>query len=278
MEGKQRLYKRIGLLVSVAVLILGGCESADTLMNVGDVDYTKDSYIEMLEDVVDVEDRRELFLEKITKSLVGTKEAEQVYQEGLRYMEQFARVDESLEKDTLEKLREQAGMIAGVIAVYLNAGIVTEEEINEEYGEGKNLYTIQAVTLEEGTDKVEEITRLLTGSKDLKQDLGNFGEGITYNEKITFNEYEVPSEFEQIRTKEVGYIGVEEVEGVTFVYKVEDVQKAEMDVVRNDIVLALGNAKGLDSIYILDKLEKQGVITISKKMREYLELDADKVK
>lgn len=267
-----------GSLIMALILVLAACGSKDTvLMTTDDLKFTEKDYLKIINDEIYVEERRAIVLEKIAKGIKDDKQVEEIYQRELKRFEEVMD-EEEFEEDDTNYIREQAELEAGLLAVYNDTGLITTEDIEKEYGEKSHVYEVGILVVENDDKKHEKIAREVLDKKDadIGGEVEKYGDDIIYNVEM-FSDFDIPFEFEEVKGEKKGYVGEVVVEDTILLYKLEDVREIDYEDVRGSIIMKIAEEREIGYLEIFGALEEKGIVDISKELREYLELDVDKV-
>lgn len=274
---RKRMGNKLKITIMVVViLVLAACGGdKEELMSIGEETITERDYIEQLNKYVPSDEKQALILEKVTKEYTNKDELDKEYKKAIKNTENME--NEGISKEEKDFIKDRLEVELGLKEAYKKAGLVNDEEIEKEFGEGKKEYSLSVVVYEEGKTNKAKLKEVLKEGKEKEKELKELDKEIDYSEGIKFNEYTVPKEFEEVINKKKGFIGERSVEGTEFMYKIEEVTELKQEEVNKEIVNKIGVEKIEGVPDLIDKLEKEGEIKVSKEMREYLDLDKDKV-
>lgn len=273
------MKKYLGVLVLVVGMLLSACGTQeDSLVEYGDKQFTKEDYINKLQENIYEDERQWLVLSEIIKMYEDKKLEDELYEkEMVEYASYYENEDDITDEDR-ELVRERVKTDVSFHKLYLDTGIVEKEDVEKEFGKGVQEYEVSVVTfLGEDTKVVGAIEKELGKDDYKKEDIEGMGDEVFY-ESIRLRDYNMLEEFKDVTEQEVGYIGKGEYGDYMFVYKLKGVQELTYEEVEHDLVLELGMKEVENEGMLLRVLDEQGKIKISKEMREFLELDKTEVK
>lgn len=266
-----------GLLMGLVVVILAACGSKDTvLLSTDGNDLTEKDYFDILNEEVYIDERRAIVLEKVAEGLKDNKVVDEIYEKELERLGDV--VDGEFTEDDTNYVKQQAELEAGLLAVYNDTGLITEEDVKKEYGEQSHVYEVGILVVDTDDEKHEKIARKILDKKDpdIGKEVEDYEDDIVYNVEM-FSDFDLPFEFEEVKGEKKGFLGETVAEDSLLLYKLEDVREIDYEDVRGSIIMKLAEERDIGYIEIFNALEEKGLVKISKELREYLELDVDKV-
>lgn len=257
------------------LLLLVGCGSEEEkeLGSIGDKVYTEKDFIGDLVEDADVDGIQGMFLAKVLEEKSTDEVKEKVIEEQMKEFEEDE-IDELSEEDE-EQFNQLAKQDAGLINVLTESGIVTQEDIEKYHKENDLKYKLDVVVVEDEKE-VEDIKSILKAGKEVEEEIKEKDLGVEYYGNLEYTDITLPEYLPNMSKSKKGDVHVAEAEELVFVIKVNEVSKTDLEDIKNEVILTLGEEETETVSGLLKELDDKGVIKLSKDMREYLKLDDEK--
>jgi len=266
----------VGLLAVVILAACGSKESGDTIGKIGDKDITGTDFIEMFEENLDADDIQSIYLSEILNEYEN-KDYEKLFMESYR-TEALQATGEEMDEEDEEYYKEVAKQDASMAELLLKSNIVTKEDIDKTYKENNQAYLVDVLTYEEGIEGADDLLDIAEkDTEDIKKKVEDYENGVEFFDGMLYTELNKPERFPDKEELKEGEILVQDHEGVTFIIKVNKVMDLKKEEIEPHIILDMLNDKVGSFGELLDKLDKEGSIELSKELRGYLKVDEYKL-
>src|SRR5699024_2216430 len=259
----------VGLLAVVILAACGSKESGDTIGKIGDKNLTGNDFIEMFEENLDADDIQSIYLSEILNEYEN-KDYEKLFMESYR-TEALQATGEEMDEEDEEYYKEVAKQDASMAELLLKSNIVTKEDIDKTYKENNQAYLVDVLTYEEGIEGADDLLDIAEkDTEDIKKKVEDYENGVEFFDGMLYTELNKPERFPDKEELKEGEILVQDHEGVTFIIKVNKVMDLKKEEIEPHIILDMLNDKVGSFGELLDKLDKEGSIELSKELRGYL--------
>ena len=269
----------LGLFLGILILLLAGCGGEDkVLMEMeGEDEFTESDYIDMMSEIVTTEQKRGMVLDHVVKQLATEELSDKIYEQVIEYTSLFSGEEDNLTDEEKEMIRQQADLEAGLVELYKEAELFTEDEVKEEFGEGKKEYVVRSVSFEQAEDILDDVKKIMENedSEVISEKLGEFDIYVSDSGNVPYNEYLLPVEFLDVMDEDTGFVGVKEVDPMVYVYKLEEVRDVEYEDIRKEIIFSLVQNEDLDYLGLIRSLEDKEKIKLTKELRDIIGIDED---
>ena len=266
--------KRVFLSLVFITLFLVGCGSdeGEKLGEINGDDFTDKDFMESIKENVDEESLQSLYLEHVVNEFSDEKLEDLFYED---YIKEYEDMDEELEEEDKENLKAYAKQDAGMVNIVQELGIVDEKDIDKLYKDNNKEYELRVASVQENV-KPKRVKEIFKEDEDVKSKIDELGDEVSFVNKIHYTDLTIPEEYPEMDDVEKGDILTEEVEGITFIVEVRDVEKVEKEDIERYLIQKASEGS-FDSITnILTDMEDEGLIKMKKDLREYLNIDEER--
>jgi len=262
----------IGLVFMALFLVGCGSDEGEKLGKINGEDFTDKDFMESIKENVDEESLQSLYLEHVVNEFSDEKLEDLFYED---YIKEYEDMDEELEEEDKENLRAYAKQDAGMVNIVQELGIVDEKDIDKLYKDNNKEYELIVASVQENV-KPKRVKEIFKKDKDVESKIDDLGDDVSFVNKIHYTDLTMPEEYPEMDDVEKGDILTEEVDGITFIVEVRDVEKVEKDDIERNLIQKASEGS-FDSITdILTDMEDEGLIKMKKDLREYLNIDEDR--
>lgn len=277
---KRGVYLKKGLIIltGMLLLVLTACSNEESVLGtVKEEDYTLKDYTEDINDNLPSDMKQQIYLEKVMDKLASKEKTKELVDYYLTTMEKDnPERFETLTDEEKQMIEDGAAYQAGVMEALKQTGVITDKILDEAYKDNNKQATVDVVWLLENKD-AEEIEKVLKSDSDTKQeDIESIDDTAYIQIGTKYNAFTVQESFEEILdSKADDIISKETEEGYVVIYvnKIEEMEKEDLE---SDMILSLGGEELTDMPHFIGLLEENKVITLTKDLREYLQIDEEK--
>lgn len=274
--------KKTMITVLGAGIFLAGCSSGDSesIAKIDDKDFTKQDYITMLNDSIDVGVRQSAFIDKVTLEASTDKTSDKLNKRYTKEIESKLTKGDSLTDEQKKSIKEASKQQAGMIELIKKTDLATDKAIDKKYKEKNKQVMIDTVLIPVDVNvdenKVKSILEKEKDSKKAKEKINKLSDDINLDVDTAYTEYNIPYGLEDTFKKKKGEVFVQEMEGTKSVVKVNDIKKLSKEDLKEDIILTLGKEKVQSGEDFIKLLEDEKVINLDKEMKDYLGMEQEK--
>src|SRR5699024_8730090 len=214
----------------MALFLVGcGSDEGEKLGKINGEDFTDKDFMESIKENVDEESLQSLYLEHVVNEFSDEKLEDLFYEDYIKeYEDMDEDMDEELEDEDKDNLRAYAKQDAGMVNIVQELGIVDEKDIDKLYKNNNKEYELRVASVREGV-KPKRIKEIFKKDEDVESKINELRDEVSFVNKIHYTDITIPEEYPEMDDVEKGDILTEEVDGITFIVEVRDVEKVEKE-------------------------------------------------
>jgi len=261
----------------MALFLVGcGSDEGEKLGKINGEDFTDKDFMESIKENVDEESLQSLYLEHVVNEFSDEKLEDLFYEDYIKeYEDMDEDMDEELEDEDKDNLRAYAKQDAGMVNIVQELGIVDEKDIDKLYKNNNKEYELRVASVQEGV-KPKRIKEIFKKDEDVESKINELGDEVSFVNKIHYTDLTIPEEYPEMDDVEKGDILTEEVDGITFIVEVRDVEKVEKEDIERYLIQKASEGSFESITNILTDMEEEGLIKMKKDLREYLNIDEER--